>query len=172
LALISVIALAAVAGTLLATAQLNVNADTNSTGTVTTDNTDTNNNTTTPATGDTVQMFAGCLGHGRMHFNGVSEGYGGQIQVSDEFEQNVTNIANADSDVETLLNNGYNVTSITPLFHSIVDGNGNMTTKASNAILVLTKDDTNSMGRAIVQVDLDQAKVTSIYTETKTLIEK
>jgi hypothetical protein len=95
-----------------------------------------------------------------------------QVQVSDEFKANVTSIATADSDVQDLLDQGYNVTSVTPILQSIVDGNGYLTTKASTAILTLTKEDTNSIGRAQVLVNLDEASVTKIYIETRTLIEK
>ena len=92
--------------------------------------------------------------------------------VSDEFKANVTSIASSDSDVQNLLDNGYNVTSVIPQYTSIVDGNGNVTTKASSAILILTKEDTNSTGKAAVLVDLTEAKVSKIYIETRTLIEK
>jgi hypothetical protein len=95
-----------------------------------------------------------------------------QILVSDEFKENVTSIANADSDVQDLLNQGYNVTSVTPILQSTIDGNGYLTTKASTAILTLTKEDTNNIGRAQVIVNIDEAAVTKIYIETKTLIEK
>lgn len=112
---------------------------------------------------------------GRGEFRGCQRGMGqefggfGAIQLSDEFKQNVTNIANADSDVQNLLNNGYNVTSVTPIIGSTVDANGNVVTKASSAVLTLEKDTT---GRATVLVDIDQAKVTKILIETRTLIEK
>jgi len=107
-----------------------------------------------------------------MHMRHGYGGSNGQVQVSDEFKENVTSIAKADSDVQDLLNQGYNVTSVTPILQSTVDGNGYLTTKASTAILTLTKDDTNSIGRAQVIVNIDEASVTKIYIETRTLIEK
>ena len=114
---------------------------------------------------------------GRGGFRGGPRGMGpgqefrgfGAIQVSSEFQQNVTNIAKADSDVQNLLNNGYNVTSVRPIITSIIDANGNVVTKATSAELILQKDTT---GRALVIVNLDQAKVTKIVTMTKTIIEK
>ena len=77
------------------------------------------------------------MGFGRVEFRGCPRGMGrefggfGAIQVSTEFQQNVTNIAKSDSDVQNLLNNGYNVTSVTPIIGSTVDANGNVITKAS-----------------------------------------
>jgi hypothetical protein len=172
------VALAAVSGVLfIVENQLNVNADTNNTSPVTSDSNLNNNiiaNDNSNQTG-----FGGCFRHGRGgDFMNDPRGFGnqgfgfGQIQVSDEFKANVTTIASNDSDVQNLLNNGYNVTSIIPQYQSIVDGNGNVTTKASSAIVILTKDDTNSAGTAAVFVSLTEAKVTKIYTETRTLIEK
>jgi hypothetical protein len=176
------VVLAAVAGTLLVVeTQLNVNADTNSTSTVTSDSSSTTTNTDTAIANDnsTQTGFEGGFRHGRGGgFMNEQQGCGNsglggsQIQVSDEFKANVTSIASSDSDVQNLLNNGYNVTSVIPQYQSIVDGNGNVTTKASTAILILTKEDTNSTGKAAVFVDLTEAKVTKIYTETRTLIEK
>jgi hypothetical protein len=174
------VALAAVAGTLLVfETQLNVNADTNSTSTVTSDNSTTNSNTATTITNDnSTRQFGGCFKHGHGGDFMGQQGFGqqcfgsSQVQVSDEFKANVTSIASSDSDVQTLLSNGYNVTSIIPQLQSIVDGNGNVTTKATSALVILTKEDTNSTGRAIVFVDMTEAKVTKIYTETRTLIEK
>jgi hypothetical protein len=170
------VALAAVAGTLLVfETQLNVNADTNSTSTVTSDNSTTNSNTATMITDDnSTRQFGGCFKHGHGGDFMGQQGFGSssQIQVSDEFKANVTSIASSDSDVQTLLSNGYNVTSIIPQLQSIVDGNGNVTIKATSAIVILTKEDTNSTDRAVVFVDMTDAKVTKIYTETRTLIEK
>jgi hypothetical protein len=99
-------------------------------------------------------------------------GFCSQVTVSDQYTTNITSIASSDSDVQALLNDGYNVTTVIPQYSTIVDGNGNLTTSASTAILILTKDDTKSTGKAAVYVSLIEAKVTKIYTETQTLIEK
>jgi preprotein translocase subunit SecF len=171
LALISIVALVAVAGILFSANQLNVNADTNSTSTITADNSTADSSTITTTVDETSQGNW-CFSNERMDMQMHHRFSSGQVQVSDEFKENVTSIANADSDVQDLLNNGYNVTSVTPIFQSVVDGNGYVTTKASTAILTLTKDDSSSYGKAQVLVDLDQATVTKIYIETKTLIEK
>jgi hypothetical protein len=175
LALLSVVFLATVAGTLVLADQLNVKADTDSTSTVTTDNTDTTTATSTANDNSSTTNVTGYTDFGRGWFREYPRGMGhafggfGAIQVSDEFKQNVNSIAQADSDVQNLLNTGYNVTSVTPILGSTVNANGNVVTKASSAILTLEKDTT---GRATVLVDMDQAKVTKIYIETRTLIKK
>ena len=97
-------------------------------------------------------------------------GFGpGAIQVSSEFTQNATNIANNDSDVQNLLNQGYNITSVRPVISMVVDGNGNVVTKASTADVLLQG---NNGSRAFVVVDLSQEKVTKIVTLTVTEIDK
>ena len=93
----------------------------------------------------------------------------GQIQVSEEFKQNVISIAENDTDVQSLLAQGYSSTSVRPLISSVVDGEGVVTTKATSAILVLQKDTT---GSASVLVDLEQGKVTKIVILTRTVIDK
>ena len=61
----------------------------------------------------------------------------GSIQVSSDFTQNVTNIAKNDTDVQNLLNNGYNITSIRPVISTVIDGNGNVVTTATTANVTL-----------------------------------
>ena len=95
-------------------------------------------------------------------------GYG-FIEVSSEFETNVINIAKADTDVQALLNGGYNVTKVMPIIKTVLDADGNVVTKATNATVLLEKDTT---GRAFVSVDLQLSKVTQIVTLTKTVINK
>jgi hypothetical protein len=91
------------------------------------------------------------------------------LQVSSEFTQNVTTIAQGDSDVQNLLSQGYNITSIRPIISTIIDGNGNIATKAATANVLLEGDNGS---RAFVVVDLSQAKVTKIVTLTVTEINK
>ena len=103
--------------------------------------------------------------HGRMG------GRGGFrfIEVSDEFKENVLNIANADSDVQALLTDGYNITQVRPIIKSVVEADGTVVTKATSAIVMLEKDTT---GRATALVDIEQAKVTEIVILTRTVIDK
>jgi hypothetical protein len=53
--------------------------------------------------------------HGRGSFGGFGMGGFGQIEVSDEYKAAVAAIAEADTDVKELLNDGYNVTRIMPI---------------------------------------------------------
>ncbi len=101
--------------------------------------------------------------HGRGCFNH------GFIEVSEEYKENVINIAKSDTDVQNLLNDGYNITGVKPIIKTVVEGDGTVVTKATNAIVMLEKDTT---GRAMVWVDLEQGKVTKIVILTLTIIEK
>jgi hypothetical protein len=103
--------------------------------------------------------------HGGMR----GQGCYGFIEVSEEFKENVINIAKSDTDVQNLLNEGYNITAVKPIIKTIVEGDGTVVTKATSAILMLEKDTT---GRAFVWVDLEQGKVTRIEILTITVIEK
>jgi hypothetical protein len=119
------------------------------------------------------------FGFGHMGFGG-SRGIGtefgrsrgpegfGQMQVSSDFTANVTSIANNDSDVQNLLSQGYNITSIRPVISTSIDGNGNVIAKATTADLTLQ----STNGRAFVVVGLSQAKVTKIVSLTMTEIDK
>jgi hypothetical protein len=93
----------------------------------------------------------------------------GAIEVSAEFKQNVINIAQNDTDVQNLLNQGYNVTAVKPIINTVIEANGDVTTKATSAVVILKNATTSYAG---VWVDLEQGKVTKIVTLTKTVIEK
>ena len=109
------------------------------------------------------------LGMGHRGMGRGFEGFGpGAIQISSDFTANVTNIAKNDVDVQNLLNQGYNITVIRPVISTTVDGNGNVVTKASSADLTLL----GTNGRAFAIVDIEQAKVTRIVTLTITEINK
>jgi hypothetical protein len=170
LALLSIVTIAAVAGSLIFAMQ-SVKADT--TAIVASDSESTLS--AVNATGNDFDhlnngfMISGEHRGMRRGFEGFG-GLGGfgQVQVSTEYTQNVTNIANADTDVQNLLNQGYNITSIHPVINTVVDANGNVVTKASKADLTLQ----GTNGRAVVIIDLDQAKVTKIVTLTVTEINK
>ena len=110
----------------------------------------------------------GFEGHG-MHFGRRGFGGFGPIEVSDEFKQTVTSIAENDSDVQNLITEGYNVTSLRPILKTVIDAEGNVVTKATSAILTMQKDTT---GFATVTVDIEGAKVTQIVIVTRTVIDK
>jgi len=121
---------------------------------------------------DRCEGFMGPMQFGR-HGRGLIGGFGmggfGQIEVSDEYKASVTAIAQADTDVKELLSDGYNVTRIMPIAKTTIDGEGNISTKATNATVILTKEDS---GFALVSIDLTQNKVTQIIIHTRTVIEK
>ena len=112
-----------------------------------------------------------CMGFGRHRMQSGMRGFGGfgPIEVSEEFEQTVTSIAESDTDVQNLITDGYNVTSVRPIIKTVIDAEGNVVTKATNAGLTLQKDTT---GHATVMVDIEEAKVTQIVILTRTVIDK
>ena len=169
--LLSIVAFAAVMSGFLISTQA---ADSSATS-------DTDTSTTyTTAVGNVSDMlgwnFGGMGGMGGVGFGGHGPrgrhgGFEdlGPVQVSSEFEQTVTDIANNDTDVQNLLAEGYNVTTVRPIISSVVDAEGYVTTKATSAVLLLQKD---TSGVASVLVDLEQAKVTEIVIMTRTVIDK
>jgi hypothetical protein len=120
--------------------------------------------------GDMGPMGPGRHGGPSGGFNGW--GQGGFIEVSAEFEAKVMNIANNDTDVQQLLNDGYNATGVRPIIKTVVDADGNVVTKATSAVVMLQKDTTGASGAASVWVDLENAKVTQIVILTRTVIDK
>jgi hypothetical protein len=114
-------------------------------------------------------MGMGGMGLGRHGRGPFGMGQYGSIEVSAEFEQKVTDIAKSDTDVQQLLANGYNVTRVMPIIKTVLDADGNVVMKATNATVLLVKDTT---GRAFVSVDLQQSKVAQVVILTKTVIDK
>lgn len=143
----------------------NVNGDTNATTTI-----------TTPAYNDNG-YFMGGSGHGGGHGCGMDPWT--SITVSQGFKDNAINIAKNDTDFRNLLSQGYNITDVRPLINATVEADDTVTLKAASAIITLMQSPTTAqntttttMGRALVWVNIDQAKVTRIVTMTKTVIEK
>lgn len=173
LTLLTLVALAAVMGCFLLTTQA---TDTNGTTKTTTEST-----TKTTITANDSYSIGPAWNNGRMGLGGPEFGRGaghrrrggfggfGPIEVSAEFKEKVLGIAENDTDVQQLLGEGYNVTRVMPIVKTIVDGDGNVVTKATSATVILEKDTT---GRAIVSVDLEQERVTQIIILTKTVIDK
>ena len=113
--------------------------------------------------------FGPGFGGGPVHGHKGGPGGYGSIQVSEEYEQNVINIAENDTDVQNLLSEGYNVTSVRPIIRTVIDAEGYVTTRANTAVLLLQKD---TSGLAYVTVSIENAKVTQIVILTRTVIEK
>jgi hypothetical protein len=124
--------------------------------------------------GDVLGGGSGGMGFERGHRGGPMAEFGGfgAIEVSEEFEQKVTSIAESDSDVQNLLADGYNITAIRPIIKNVVDADGYVTTKATSAIIMLQKDTTDAFGCASVSVDVEAAKVTQVIILTRTVIDK
>jgi hypothetical protein len=171
LALFSVIAIAAIVSGILLVPQM-VSATGTEDTSLTTQASDAPN-ITTQEVNETVRPSwnNNCMGFGKhdMRFGMCDFGGFGSIEVSDEFKQTVTNIAENDTDVQNLLADGYNVTSVRPIIKTVIDAEGNVVTKATSAVLALQKDTT---GQATVMVDIEEAKVTEIVILTRTVIEK
>jgi hypothetical protein len=96
-------------------------------------------------------------------------GRGGSITVSQEYKDNVINITESDTDVQKLLAEGYNVTGVRPIINATIEADGTVAMKATNAIVTLAE---NTTGRALVWVNVEQAKVIRIVILTMTVIEK
>jgi len=108
------------------------------------------------------------LSKAQTHCGRLKRGWG-SIEVSEEFKNNVVNIAKGDPDVQNLLSEGYNVTRIEPIIKTIVEADGSVVAKAKSAILMLRKD---TSGVAFVWVDVENSKVTRIEIITRAVIEK
>jgi hypothetical protein len=183
LAVLSIIVVAAIASGILLTTQAtsaavattntqsNLNTQTAVLTTTTSEDTDSNNN----VTGDITNIVP--WGEGPMGFGRHGRGFGGEcgrggfgtMEVSDEYKTAVTAIVQNDIDVQQLIADGYNVSRVMPIVRTVIDAQGNVATKATNATVILVKDTT---GYAFVSVDLTQNKVTQIVTYTKTVIQK
>jgi hypothetical protein len=108
--------------------------------------------------------FGGHRGCGPRFMGGM-----GNIEVSSEYAATVNAILNNDTDVQNLITEGYNVTSIHPIIKSVIGADGTVTTKATTAIVTLQN---GTSGYATVSVDVEQAKVTRIVIITRTVIDK
>jgi len=90
------------------------------------------------------------------------------VEVSEEYTSKVLSILENDPDASKLLSDGYNVTAVRPIVTLSVAGDGSVTLKASQAVVMLRKD----ASWAVVRVDVAQGKVISITVLTKTVIKK
>ena len=110
-------------------------------------------------------MESGFIG-GRMR-GGM--GCNGFVEVSAEYNQTVVTIVENDTDVQNLLSQGYSISDVRPIIKSLVQADGTVGTKATSAIVNLTKDTT---GAASVWVDVTAGKVIKIVILTRTIIDK
>ncbi|MBS7637935.1 hypothetical protein KEJ49_03460 [Candidatus Bathyarchaeota archaeon] len=92
-----------------------------------------------------------------------------RLEVSDDFKERALSIAMGDNDVKRLLDEGYNVTIVKPIIRAVVQGNGEVTLRATGALLVLRK---NASGLANVEVDIEAGRVARIIILSRTVIQK
>ena len=173
LTLLLITACAAIIGGFIITAHAtDTNSTTTSSTSTTTAITSDNNANNPPRWGMSDmntdgQGFGGAMGFGRGH--GGFMGGMGNIEVSSEYTANVTAILNNDTDVQNLISQGYNVTSINPIVKNVIEGDGTIVTQATTAMVTLQN---GTSGYATAYVDVEQAKVTQIVIITRTVIDK
>jgi hypothetical protein len=128
--------------------------------------TSTTNTTTQPIFGEFMEhRFGGFNGGPRGHgFGDLMRG----IEINEAYTAKVNTILGNDTDVANLIAQGYNVTRIMPIIKTVVDGNGTVTTQATNATVLMV----GTSGYATVNVDISNSKVTQIITITRTVINK
>ncbi len=161
MALLLITACAAVIGGLMVTAQA---TETNST---TADLNSNTNNLQLWGMGDMMTCDQGFRRGPRGH--GGFMGGMGNIEVSSEYTATVNAILENDTDVQNLIAEGYNVTSINPIVKNVIEADGTLVTKATTAMVTLQN---GTSGYATVSVDVEQAKVTQIVIITRTVIDK
>jgi hypothetical protein len=173
LILLTTLAAAVGALTMTAFAAADTNSTTTDTGTAVT--ADTSQNTNQMQFGGNMMMDSQGIGG----FGGGPGGHGGRgggfmdgmanIEVSSEYTANVNTILNNDADVQNLISQGYNVTSITPIVKNVIQADGTIVTQASTATVTLQN---GTSGYATANVDVANAKVTQIVIVTRTVIDK
>jgi hypothetical protein len=114
------------------------------------------------------QGFGGGPGCRQGHRGGGSGGVR-NIEISTEYTETVNAILEADTDVQTLIAEGYNVTSIRPIIKTVVEADGTILAKATTAVVTLQN---GTSGYAVTDVDVLQAKVTQTVIFTRTVIDK
>jgi len=116
------------------------------------------------------QCFNGFGGgpRGRGEHAGFMMGGMGNVQVSEEYTAVVKSILNNDTDVQNLVNQGYNVTEVNPIIKTVIEADGTVATKASTAVVLMQ----GTSGFATVKVDVTNQAVMEIVTITRTVIDK
>lgn len=135
---------------------------------------ETENTDTADAESQTENFPAWGMGEMMMRDQGFGRGHGGpggmgNIEVSSEYTATVNAILDSDTDVQNLIAEGYNVTSIMPVIKNVIEADGTLATKATTAIVTLQN---GTSGYATASVDITEAKVTQIVIVTRTVIDK
>jgi hypothetical protein len=128
----------------------------------------------TPELPECINEFGPGGGHGKGpsggHGRGLGWGHFGYVEVSEEYEAKVISIAESDEDIQGLLNDGYTITGVRPILKTVVDSNGDVTTKATSAVVMLQNED--EMGHASAWVDIEEGLVSEIVIFNRTVIDK
>jgi len=166
-------AFAAVVGGLLVTTNAANAADTNST------TSDTSTLTTAALDSSENTLRFGDMGGmvmGDQRFGGGHRGHGpgfmggiGNIEASSEYTATVNAILYNDTDVQGLVSQGYNITSINPIVKNVIEADGTLVTKATTAVVTLQN---GTSGFVTVKVEVSEGKVTQIVIITRTVIDK
>lgn len=116
------------------------------------------------------QCFNGFGGgpRGRDEHGGFMMGRMGNIEVSEEYTAAVNAILGKDSDVQNLVSQGYNITTINPIIKTVIEADGTVATKASTAVVLMQ----GNSGFATVKVDVTNHAVAEIVTITRNVIDK
>jgi hypothetical protein len=165
LTLVLLTAFAAIFGGLAMTA-FAVETETATTDTTTTAAADAESQAENLQSSGMAEMMMRDQGFGRGH---CGSGGMGNIEVSSEYTATVNAILDSDTDVQNLIAEGYNVTSIRPVIKNVIEADGTLSTKATTAIVTLQN---GTSGYATARVDITEAKVTQIVILTRTVIDK
>jgi hypothetical protein len=165
LTLVLLTAFAAIFGGLAMTA-FAVETETATTDTTTTAAADAESQAENLQSSGMAEMMMRDQGFGRGH---CGSGGMGNIEVSSEYTATVNAILDSDTDVQNLIAEGYNVTSIRPVIKNVIEADGTLSTKATTAIVTLQN---GTSGYATASVDITAAKVTQIVILTRTVIDK
>ena len=175
ISLILLTTLAAAVGAITLTAFAAADTNSTTTDTSTAVNSDTNQYVNQMQFGNNMMMDSQRFGG----FNAGPGSHGGHngefmdgmtnIEVSTEYTTNVNAILNNDTDVQNLISQGYNVTSINPVIKNVIQGDGTLVTQATTAIVTMQN---GTAGYATVKVDVTNSTVTQIVTITRTVIDK
>jgi hypothetical protein len=172
ISLILLTTLAVAVGALTLTAFAATDTNSTTTDTITTITSDAAQNANQLQFDGRMMMDSQGFGGGPVGHCGLGEGFRGgmaNIEVSTEYTANVNAILDNDADVQNLVSQGYNVTSINPIVKNVIGGDGTLTTQATTAIVTMQN---GTSGYATVKVDVANSTVTQIITITRTVIDK
>ncbi|MEM1612102.1 MAG: hypothetical protein QXH02_01965 [Desulfurococcaceae archaeon] len=114
------------------------------------------NNTTSTVTPTTPSTWIPLKGYGVIWRKGFKVQLMHNIEVSPEYNSTVINILKSNSEAQQLLNQGFSIAWIKPVIKAYISGSGDVTLKATQAIVALT----NSTSVYVYSVDISNNTVT------------